>query len=334
MASLFVMKHRRIQLLQGAVLHLAISAMACGRIGYELIDLQTENIDIETASTMDTNSDISTTSGTDSISGTDTIPSTEISTDTNTDTDTPIDTDTGTDTEEVLDTGVTWAWLAGGTFQMGSTLSGNEQPVHSVTIQAFSMAKTQTTVEQYMACVADGSCSDPGTWSLDCYWNREGFEKHPVNCISWHMASAFCQWTGGRLPSESEWEYAARSQGQDITYPWGDETPSCDFAVMNDGENGCGANLPHAVCSKEAGNTDQGLCDMAGNVFDWVQDGWHSNYNGAPTDGSAWEGTSKVVRGGSYLNGASDLRTAWRKHYFGPDYQNTFIGFRCARDNP
>lgn len=338
MANLFVVKNQRSHLLRAFSLLLASFTMACGRIGYESLDPRHENTDIKTTSTLDSDTDIETATGTDTISSTenstDTGSSTVTVTVTGTDTDTDTDTDTGTETEEAIGTGVTWVPLAGGTFPMGSTLSGNEQPVHSVNIQAFSMAMTETTVEQYMACVTQGPCTDPATWSSNCYWNRAGFEKHPINCIDWNQAGAYCQWIGGRLPSESEWEYAARSQGQDITYPWGEDEASCDFAVMKDaGGDGCGANLSHAVCSKEPGNTTQGLCDMAGNVFEWVQDGWHSNYNGAPTDGSAWEdGTTKVVRSGSYLNASSDMRAAWRKVYFGPTYNNLFLGFRCARE--
>jgi formylglycine-generating enzyme required for sulfatase activity len=78
-----------------------------------------------------------------------------------------------------------------------------------------------------------------------------------------------------------------------------------------------------------AGNTRQGVCDMAGNVFEWTLDAWHNSYVGAPTDGSAWDGSNKVVRGGNFLSGP--WTSAQRGVYFGASYLNTFIGFRCVR---
>lgn len=225
-----------------------------------------------------------------------------------------------------------WTPVSGGAFEMGSTVDPDEQPVHTVTVPSFEMNRTEVKVAEYMQCVIAGACSEPGTWSENCYWNRPGFEDHPINCVDWNSAVAFCQWIGARLPSEAEWEYAARAGGRDITYPWGDQSPSCQYAVMSEGGDGCGEGVPAPVCSKIAGNTAQELCDMAGNVFEWVQDAWHGNYDGAPTDGSAWEGGSlRPVRGGSMVSNAAGLRSAARGTYFGPTYQNIFIGLRCAR---
>jgi formylglycine-generating enzyme required for sulfatase activity len=154
--------------------------------------------------------------------------------------------------------------------------------------------------------------------------------------VSWDDAQAFVAYLGGgaRLPTEAEWEYAARSGGLDQTYPWGDELATCDRAVMNDGGAGCDEGHTWAVCSKPAGNSAQGVCDMAGNVFEWVQDDYHGSYNGAPGDGSAWvdepRGSFRVFRGGSWLSPAGNLRAANR---FGntPSFRFEPLGFRPAR---
>jgi formylglycine-generating enzyme required for sulfatase activity len=146
----------------------------------------------------------------------------------------------------------------------------------------------------------------------------------------------FCRWAGGRLPSEAEWEYAARSGGLARVYPWGDETATCTYAVMSEGGHGCGTDRTWTVCSKEAGNTAQGLCDMAGNVWEWVQDWYHNTYTDAPIDGSAWEipsGTIRVVRGGSFVNTAGTLRAA-NRNYYDPGYRHVGFGARCGRDAP
>ncbi|MFO8071436.1 MAG: formylglycine-generating enzyme family protein [Polyangia bacterium] len=253
-------------------------------------------------------------------------------TDSDSDGDADSDTDTDTDTDTDADTDVSWVPITGGVFQMGSSEGGSDEiPVHEVTVPGFEMLETEVTVAQYGECVTAGECSEPDTGTYG-NWNDPGYEDHPVNYVDWDQAVAFCEWVGGRLPSEAEWEYAARGGGQDITYPWGDETATCDYAVMNDGGYGCGTDRTWSVCSKTAGNTDQGLCDMAGNVWEWVQDRYHSDYTGAPADGSAWEdsGSVRVRRGGSFVLVAYYLRAASRVVY-DPSYQSAVLGFRCAR---
>ncbi len=227
-----------------------------------------------------------------------------------------------------------WVSIPGGPFLMGSNSGGlDEQPVHQVDVPAFEMTKTEVTVEQYQACVDDGVCTEPDQCGSDYNWGVAGREDHPVNCIDWFQAVDFCTWVVGRLPAEAEWEYAARGGGQDITYPWGNDSPSCTYAVMNDIGSGCGEGRTWAVCSKTAGNTGQGLCDMAGNVWEWVQDWYHSDYNGAPSDGSAWEdpsGSYRVLRGGSFATIAFNLRASVRVDVV-PSYRDEILGCRCAR---
>ncbi len=230
--------------------------------------------------------------------------------------------------------GIKWVRIAGGTFLMGSDDGGSdEKPVHSVMVPTFKMTKTEVTVDQYRACVDEGDCTAPNT-GYDCNWDKPDRGSHPVNCVDWDQAQAFATWAGGRLPSEAEWEYAARSGGQDWKYPWGDEGATCARAVMADGmDAGCGRDSTWPVCSKPNGNTTDGLCDMAGNVWEWVQDGHHHNYDGAPTDGSAWEpptASARVSRGGSWAYYAGDLRAA-KRDFFGSNMRTSGLGFRLAR---
>ena len=226
-----------------------------------------------------------------------------------------------------------WVLIPGGSFNMGSNNGeSDEKPVHRVTVRTFEMTKTQVTVEQYKACVDAGACTAPDTGG-SCNWGQSDRGKHPINCVDWHQAQAYAKWAGGRLPSEAEWEYAARSGGRDWKYPWGNGNATCERAVMYDGDLGCGRESTWPVCSKPRGNTTHGLCDMAGNVWEWVQDWYHDSYKGAPTDGSAWEkptGSNRVLRGGSCNNGAGCVRAAYRISVV-PRYRHFSLGFRLAR---
>ena len=254
------------------------------------------------------------------------------------DTDSDSDTDTGSD----VNGDNHWIVISGGTYQMGTEdLGGQEMPVHEVVVPGFEIQQTEVTVAQYAACVDDSACAEPDTsdsCSPESYgnWGVLGREDHPVTCVDWYQALAFCVWIGGRLPSEAEWEYAARSGGQDIKYPWGDDGPTCEYAVMNQGGLGCGTGHTMAVCSKTAGNTDQGLCDMVGNVYEHVQDWWNFNYAGAPADGSAWESgdeTRRVGRGGGWLiSDPVNLHAANRFSDVVTD-RRVGVGFRCARSS-
>ena len=233
--------------------------------------------------------------------------------------------------------GIVWVRIPGGRFQMGSSAGlVDEEPVHTVVIASFELMKTEVTVAQYRACVEAGSCSAPTGESPDkhCNWGHPGREDHPINCVDWHQAQSFASWAGGRLPTEAEWEYAARSGGKPWTFPWGDEAATCSRAIMTSGStDGCDANRTWSVCSKPAGHSRQGVCDLAGNVNEWVQDSWHDSYRGAPGDGSAWEGGAiswRVTRGGGWFDPASRLRASDR-NWIDPSYHFNILGFRLAR---
>ncbi len=240
--------------------------------------------------------------------------------------------------------GIEWVRIPGGTFRMGSN-SGDkdEKPVHSVQVSSFELTKSEVTFGQYEQCVRAGACTPAHTSDGNCYvysgsgWKRgklpQSFQgkEQPVVCVDWTQAQAFAKWAGGRLPTEAEWEYAARSGGKTWTYPWGDETATCGNTVMSVGGEGCGRTRTWPVCSKPTGNSTHGVCDLAGNVWEWAQDTYHNSYSGAPSVAKAWEdpGSYHVIRGGSWRDPANGVRAANRYGdvYVGRD----FIGFRLAR---
>ena len=227
---------------------------------------------------------------------------------------------------------VEWVSIGGGKFMMGTDDDDDAKPIHEVDIPTFEMSKTAVTVEQYSECVTKGQCTQPDAGD-DCNWGNTGRRRHPVNCVNWKQANQYAQFKGARLPSESEWEYAATSGGKSWKYPWGNEDATCERAVMfGTGGYGCGSEGTMPVCSKPAGNTTQGLCDMAGNVWQWVQDKYQSSYAGAPADGGAFteaSGSLRVIRGGSWCS-AGYLRSA-RRYSVDPGVRGYSVGFRLAR---
>ena len=242
-------------------------------------------------------------------------------------------------------TGLDWVRIPGGPFEMGSaTGDDDEQPVHVVRIASFELMKTEVTFGQYDRCVRAGACTPAHTGVGECrVWDGSEWTDgtlplsfqgadQPVVCVDWDQARAFARWAGGRLPTEAEWEYAASSGVNAWKYPWGNQDATCDRAVMTDGGTGCGEGHTWPVCSKPAGNSSQGVCDLAGNVWEWTQDSWHDSYSGAPTDGSAWEGgaSNRVGRGGGWSSTASHLRAPNRSKR-GPSRRNYDLGFRLAR---
>lgn len=224
---------------------------------------------------------------------------------------------------------IDWVTIPGGKFKMGTSgfVPGFEdtKPAHDVSIKAFEMSKTDVTVGQYLECVSKGKCTAPDAGE-GCNWAKPGRQEHPVNCVDWNQANQYAEFAGARLPSEAEWEYAARSGGKDNTYPWGNSLPVTDLLVMN-------AKGTAAVCSRPAGNTEQGLCDMGGNVFQWVQDKYVNSYEGAPVDGSPVEngGPLRGLRGSSFNNANESLMRSVYRFATAPGYRYDIFGFRLAR---
>ena len=220
--------------------------------------------------------------------------------------------------------------IPGGSFLMGSpdgVGEKSEHPQHLVQIKPFRLGLYPVTNEQYRSFLqANPQAKEPLYWA-DRRFNQS---QQPVVGISREEALHFCAWAGGRLPTEAEWEYACRA-GTATQFHWGDdEVKAADYAWYGeDWEKGS----THAVGEKLP--NPWGLYDMTGNVWEWGQDIWHENYQGAPTNGSAWEtGGEKgrrVIRGGSWSSIPEALRSAYRSGY-SPDSRYGDIGFRLAQD--
>jgi len=225
--------------------------------------------------------------------------------------------------------------ILGGTFMMGcvsgdNLCEGDERPPHPVTLKSFDMDRTEVTVEDFGRCVNAGRCAEPNSHE-PCNGGRAERNTHPINCVDWNQAKAYCEWAGKRLPSEAEWEYAARGGLSGRIYPWGNEPADCSRAVLDDERNGCGKYATWPAGSKAANGF--GLYDMAGNVGEWCSD-WYDakaySQTPSPDPQGASAGHYRVFRGGSWDDSPPYLRVS-RRNRLNPDDWINDIGFRCAR---
>jgi formylglycine-generating enzyme required for sulfatase activity len=224
-----------------------------------------------------------------------------------------------------------------GTFPMGSDNGeSDEQPVHDVTLDAFWIDQTEVTNAQYALCVEDGDCEE------SLYADSADFngDNYPVVGISWHDASAYCEWAGARLPTEAEWEYAARGE-EGSTFPWGD---AFDGTRLNFCDENCAHEWADDTvddgygCTAPTGNYPSGASwcgalDMAGNVWEFVADWYESDYyERSPAENPLGpeEGDVKVLRGGSWYFAPGGVRGACRGGG-SPGVTGNGVGFRCAR---
>jgi formylglycine-generating enzyme required for sulfatase activity len=241
--------------------------------------------------------------------------------------------------------------IPGGCFNMGDSLDGisHAPPVHNVCLSAFEMDVHEVTNAEYAACVAARGCMAPQkSYSRTRSSYYPAYADFPVIYVDWYEADAYCTWAGKRLPTEAEWEYAARGGLSGNRYPWGD-TLTCDDACYGRGSASyaCWNHCHNGVCDNDThpvGNyapNGYGLYDMAGNVLEWVNDQYSPTYyqycvdNGIVNDPPGpTTGLGRVVRGGSWsYNVRYDLRVAYRPN-FSPNGGLFLIGFRCARDAP
>ncbi|MBN1287649.1 MAG: SUMF1/EgtB/PvdO family nonheme iron enzyme [Anaerolineae bacterium] len=221
--------------------------------------------------------------------------------------------------------GVPMVYVPAGCFMMGSE-DGNtdEKPVHEVCLDAYWIGKTEVTNAQYKACVDAGACMPPYTDSEYCHYNDPAYASHPVVCVDWFQAQAYAEWLGGSLPTEAQWEYAARGPAGNV-YPWGSEEPTC--ALVN--YAGC-VNDTSPVGSYLDGASWVGALDMAGNVWEWCL----SEYRDYPYDENDGRNNpnsdaARVLRGGSFLNDQRNARAASRNGN-NPRNQYWYFGFRVA----
>jgi hypothetical protein len=192
----------------------------------------------------------------------------------------------------------------------------DEKPRYKTTLPGFCLDQTEVTVEAYTACVAGSDCTLPNARRITCNYGRSARAKHPINCITFGQAEHYCKSQGKRLPSEVEWEFAAKGGSEERRYSWGSESP--------DGR----------TCWKQARSCDVqsydpgafGLYDMTGNVWEWTATAY-SRYPWPPR-----ESPTRVYRGGSWSRRFDRWMTTTLRNRFGPDREGSHLGFRCAGD--
>ncbi len=224
---------------------------------------------------------------------------------------------------------ICWVKICAGHFDMGDDYADlvNQAPRHTVEISTFEIMQTETTVAMYRQCVDEGAC-DPHDITPLC---DNLADDRPRTCIDWERSRQFCEWSGGRMVSEAEYEFVSTNRGADHKYPWGNAEPTCDLARL--GCDVCNTTDTSPVCSHPDGNSEQGLCDLAGNAIEWTADWFHNSYEGAPTDGSAWvdpDSTFRVMRGG----GVGSCAGPENRHrtFHEPDFWYAGGSVRCARE--
>ncbi len=211
----------------------------------------------------------------------------------------------------------------------GTQALEDERPSHRVWLDAFSMDVHEVTTAQYASFLAATGRSVPWQWeTVDLSQHGE----RPVIGVDWHDAQAYCQWKGKRLPTEAEWEKAARGTDGRL-YPWGNQVPTKELANFALGARFSYSQVLLPVRSYEQGKSPYGLYQMAGNVYEWVQDWYATNYYDTSPDRNPQgpgQGQFKVMRGGSWSDLPKYLLT-YGRFKLPPETRNSYTGFRCAK---
>ncbi len=232
--------------------------------------------------------------------------------------------------------GMVLVYVPQGSFLMGSPATDgsaypDEMPQHSVTLDAFWIDRTEVTNGEYAQCAKAKACPPPARITSnvhDLYYGNATFADYPVLWVNWDDANAYCQWAGRRLPTEAEWEKAARGTDGRI-YPWGNTPP--DPTLLNFNHANKVKDIVQ-VGSYPNGASPYGALDMAGNVFEWVADWYGVKYYGQSPDQNPKgpdTGTQRVLRGGSWQYDAAGVRSAYR-YQSDPSVSSYEFGFRCV----
>ncbi len=234
------------------------------------------------------------------------------------------------------------AVIPGGAYALGYALVERE---HHVTVRPYCLDRTEVTVNAYGGCVTAGACTAPdayeatrGKVGTGCNWKNPDRALHPVNCVDWWQAVSYCRWAGRRLPTEEEWEWAARNGSEATMYPWGNELPDARYV------NACGSECSAHAAAKGFGSVTEmytgddgfpetapvgrfaqgdnrwGVHDLAGNVWEWTS-------SRAPV-----EGAPRVIRGGSWADFDGAIPRADTRDWDAPTRRDDILGFRCASD--
>ncbi|TKB74114.1 MAG: formylglycine-generating enzyme family protein [Nitrospira sp.] len=221
--------------------------------------------------------------------------------------------------------------VSAGEFTMGSEHGDDdEQPIHRVFLDSFYLDTFEVTNGRFAKFVEAIQSEPP--WGFADQETPVAHAEKPVRWVNWLEATGYCLWAGKRLPTEAEWEKAARgTEGR--TYPWGNDLPTAAHAVFGLKE---GADTVAPIGNRDLGRSAYGIHDLAGNLYEWVAD-WYDEtfYTTQPTVNPRGpvEGTVKVQRGGSYINGPYRLRSTFRTKS-DPTEHDAHVGFRCAQDAP
>ena len=232
--------------------------------------------------------------------------------------------------------GMTLLCVTKGDFRMGSDPAADknavtdELPMHSVTLKAFWIDQTEVTNRQYALCVRAGACTPPVSEQAGdpVYFGDAKYDNYPVTYVDWGQAAAYCAWATRRLPSEAEWEKAARGT-KGALYPWGNAAPNNDLLNYKLAKSG-----PMPVGSYPKGKSPYGALDMAGNVMEWVQDWYKNDYYKSqgswldPTGPAA--GTYGITKGGAWISHADYRVRAAARYGYNRKTRLGANGFRCA----